>query len=479
MGWLMFSDEREGTRPNLPIFIVDDDPVLVRQLSWLFEDEYKVLSALTFSDAVDKFLKHRPPLAILDLTLGEGNIGQDGIGLLRFFSESDSTFHGIILSGSIDHPRSLEAVRLGAYDLLDKTIEPEELKRIVKRAYNRALLGRSTPNSPPESCDEISSVFPYIVTKSTKIQDLLRLLVKISPTEISVLITGESGTGKELFARACHEKSKRKDGPFIPINCGAIPENLIESELFGHEKGAFTGAMESRPGKFEMAHQGTLFLDEVAELPVELQVKLLRVLQDKVVERVGGRGGKKLDVRIIAATNQPIEEMIGLGRFREDLFYRLSVMSFHLPPLRERSDDIFFLSQHFLQKFREEYQKNQLIDFNSECLELIRNYSWPGNIRELENKVQRAVIISTGKWILPEDLDISIKSIQGKELDVNLDFNMNLQETREEAEKRMLLEAFERTNGNISKVARLIGTSRPTVHAMIKKYGITPRKFKD
>ncbi|MHB8543826.1 MAG: sigma-54-dependent transcriptional regulator [Leptospirales bacterium] len=466
--------------PNLPvnsppIFIVDDDPVVVKQLYWLFKEEYQVLSACTFGDAVDLFLKEKPPVAILDLSLGREE-HQNGIDLLRLFSEADPHFHGIILSGSIDRPQALEAVRLGAYDLLDKSIDPEELKRVVGRAYNRALLGRDTHKPRPEESEPQSDTpFSNIVTQSAKMKEMLRLLQKISTTDVSVLITGESGTGKELFARACHDRSLRKNGPFVAINCGAIPENLLESELFGHEKGAFTGATESRAGKFESANHGTIFLDEVAELHIELQVKLLRVLQDKIVERVGSRTGKQLDVRIIAATNQPLGELMAQGRFREDLFYRLSVMGFQLPPLREREGDVTVLAQHFLEKFKTEYQKHQLIDFSRETLDLIKRYDWPGNIRELENRIQRAVIVANGKWITPSDIDIEFQLGNAPAPSSFL----NLQDAREDAEKKMLLEAFEQARGNISQVARIIGTSRPTVHALIKKHGLTPGHFKE
>ncbi len=457
------------------LLIVDDDPVVLKQMTWLFKEEYPVLTADSAASAIEVFVREKPPVAILDLSLGKES-GKDGIDLLRFFSEADPHFHGIILSGSIDRPRALEAVRLGAYDLLDKSVDPEELKRVVGRACNRALLSRTPVRAQELSpSPDDANPFPGIVTRNPVMREMLRILQKISATDVSVLVTGESGTGKELFARAIHERSPRKGGPFVAINCGAIPDSLLESELFGHEKGAFTGATESRAGKFEAAHHGTLFLDEVAELQIELQVKLLRVLQDKIVERVGSRTGKQLDVRIIAATNQPLKELMARGRFREDLYYRLSVMSFHLPPLRERGEDVLLLAQHFLSKFRTEYNKPQVIDFNRECLEIIRKHDWPGNIRELENRIQRAVIIAGGKWVTREDLDIGFDSRnpEGSPL------SMNLTGAREEAEKRMLVEAFEQARGNISHVARMIGTSRPTVHALIKKHGLSPKEFKE
>ena len=469
------------TEPNLasppPLLIVDDDPAVLKQMGWLFKPDYPVLTADSSSTAIDLFLRERPTVAVLDLSLGQES-GKDGVDLLRFFSEADPAFHGIILSGDITRPRALEAVRLGAYDLLEKTVDPEELRRVVSRAYNRALLSRKT-RAVPEVVPESSPEALGIVTKNEKICEMLRVLRKIAATDVSVLITGESGTGKELFARACHQASPRKDGPFVAINCGAIPENLMESELFGHEKGAFTGATESRGGKFEAADHGTLFLDEVAELPVDLQVKLLRVLQDKIVERVGARTGKKLDLRIIAATNQPLPEMMAKGRFREDLYYRISVMSFLLPPLRERGEDVLLLARYFLEKFRSEYQKGDIVDFSKDCLALVATYDWPGNIREMENRIRRAVIIATGRFVTPADLDIALSPRDPGEEAPLLAPGRNLTGAREEAEKRMLAEAFEKAKGNISHVARLIRTSRPTVHALIKKHGLNPREFKE
>jgi len=461
-----------------PVFIVDDDPVIVKQLTWLLNEDFPVLSAGTFSQALEIFLREHPPVGILDLSLGEENADNDGIALLRLFSEADPDFHGIILSGSVDRPKALEAVRLGAYDLLDKSIEPEELKKIIARAYNRALLGKDS-RKPIRESQEVSTESPAtfsVITEDPKLLEMLRTLAKVAKTNISILITGESGTGKEVFARACHELSPRKDGPFVAVNCGAIPENLIESELFGHEKGSFTGATQSRPGKFEVADGGTLFLDEVAELPIELQVKLLRVLQDKIVERVGGRGGKKLDVRIVAATNRDLAEQMAKGSFREDLYYRLGVMNFHLPPLRERGGDVLVLTRHFLDRFREIHEKQHVVDFSQASYTLIRKYSWPGNIRELENRIQRAVIIAGGKWIRPEDLDIAMDDEPEKN---NEPPSGSLQDARADAEKRMLCDALEQAHGNISQVARDIGASRPTVHALIKKYGLNPGIFKE
>jgi len=463
---------------SFPVFIVDDDPVIVKQLTWLLKEDFPILSANTFADAVEIFLREHPPVGILDLFLGEENRENDGMALLRIFSETDPDFHGIILSGSVDRPKALEAVRLGAYDLLDKSIEPEELKKIISRAYNRALLGRDSRKAvrnDQEISEESDPALP-VITQNPKLEEMLRTLAKVAKTTISLLITGESGTGKEVFARACHELSPRKNGPFVAVNCGAIPENLLESELFGHEKGSFTGATDSRPGKFEVADGGTLFLDEVAELPVELQVKLLRVLQDKIVERVGGRAGKKLDVRIVAATNRDLTEQMAKGYFREDLYYRLGVMSFHLPPLRDRGGDVLVLARHFLDRFKEMHGKQQIADFSQDSYALIRKYAWPGNIRELENRIQRAVIIANGKWVRPEDLDITLS--EGQEKNPGLSAG-SLQDARAEAEKRRLCDALEQSRGNISQVARVIGTSRPTVHALIKKYGLNPQTFKE
>ncbi|MHB8368822.1 MAG: sigma-54-dependent transcriptional regulator [Leptospirales bacterium] len=459
-----------------PVFIVDDDPLIVKQLVWLLKEEFPVLTAGTFAEGVEVFFKEHPPVAILDLFLGDPDLENDGLALLRLFSESDPDFHGIILSGSADRPKALEAVRLGAYDLLDKSIEPADLKQIISRAYKRALLGR---DSRKPAIAEVGALpgnpAQLVITESPRLVEMLRTLAKVSKTNISILITGESGTGKEVFAKACHDLSSHRDGPFVAVNCGAIPDNLLESELFGHEKGAFTGATESRPGKFEVADKGTLFLDEVAELPLELQVKLLRVLQDKVVERVGARVGKKLDLRIVAATNRDIGERMSRGLFREDLYYRLGVMSFHLPPLREREGDILVLSRHFLDKFKVIHMKPQLMDFSQSSYAILKKYSWPGNIRELENRIQRAVIIANGKWIRPEDLDIVMSDDSGTVAGLPVS---TLHDVRADAEKKMLSHALDNARGNISQVARVIGTSRPTVHALIKKYGLNPRTFR-
>lgn len=472
----MISAVTESMSVEAPVLIVDDDPLLLNQMKWLLQDEFPLLLASTYEEGLEIFHKQKPPVAIVDLCLaGSEEAGQNGISLLEKFLSTIPDFHGIVLTGSANPRKALEALRTGAFDYLKKPFQPEELKLILRRARHRAsLLIENGSGREKDDTDEILNQFPHIITQSDAVRSVLRTVIRAAATNVSILVTGESGTGKELVARACHEISSRRSRPFIPINCGAIPPNLLESELFGHEKGSFTGATESRPGKFELAEGGTIFLDEVAELPMELQVKLLRFLQDKVVERVGGRVSKQLDVRIIAATNRDLVFQMANKLFREDLFYRLSVVKVELPPLRERGDDMQLLASQFLKKFAPIYQKTRLVDFSRESWKLLKGYNWPGNIRELENRIQRAVIMSTGKWVQPEDLDLSGTGMTDrKETNEGL-----LHEVRGNAEKKMLVEALRRANGNISMVAREIGVSRPTVHALIKKFGLSIQSFR-
>lgn len=472
----MISEKEPTMFRDVPVLIVDDDPLILNQMKWLLQDDFPLVMASSFAEGLALFEKTKPSVAIVDLCLSESEEAeQNGIALLERFLSVSPDFHGIILTGSTNPKKALEAIRSGAFDYLQKPVKPDELKLILNRAIHRAsLLNQSRSQEDIGQSDEIMDHFPHIITQSEAVRNVLRTVIRAAATNVSILITGESGTGKELVARACHEISDRRASPFIPINCGAIPLNLLESELFGHEKGSFTGASESRPGKFELAEGGTIFLDEVAELPTELQVKLLRFLQDKVLERIGGRTSRKIDVRIIAATNRDLVYQMLNKQFREDLFYRLSVVKVELPPLRKRGDDLQLLATQFLRKYAPVYQKKRLLDFSRESWKLLKGYNWPGNVRELENRIQRAVIMSKGKWVQPDDLDLS-GGIPPERKESNEGL---LHEVRGNAEKKMLVEVLRRSNGNISMVAREIGVSRPTVHALVKKFGLSVQSFR-
>jgi two-component system NtrC family response regulator len=354
----------------------------------------------------------------------------------------------------------MRAIAMGAYDFYTKPIDPSVLGMILRRAFylseledeNRRLI-QGRRHMPLNG----------VITGSPEMLKICRLIEKVAPADVGVLLLGESGTGKELFARALHELSQRTDKPFSAINCAAIPENLIESELFGHEKGAFTGAIKQSKGKVELADQGTLFLDEVGDIPAGAQVKLLRFLQERVIERVGGRQQIAVDVRVVCATNQNLEELIKDGRFREDLFYRLSELVIKVPPLRERNGDAELLAHSFLQSFNEE-QHRSVRGFSSEALAAISTYEWPGNVRELENRVKRAVIMAEAQRITPVDLDL-VPPNEVPEV-------LNLAQAREEAERREIPRALSRAEGNISQAAKLLGVSRPTLYDLMRQHNI-------
>jgi two-component system NtrC family response regulator len=324
--------------------------------------------------------------------------------------------------------------------------------------------------------------FEGVIGMSDPMLGIFEAVRRIAPTGVSVLITGESGTGKELIARAIHRKSGRQGGPFIPINCGAIPENLLESELFGHEKGSFTGAHATKEGKFETADGGTLFLDEIGELPLPLQVKLLRFLQDRVVERVGGGEPIKVDVRVIAATNSDLEEMIAEKSFREDLFYRINTVRIAMPPLRDRGDDILLLATRFLHRYSSEFSRG-MKGFSRAAIEAIHAWSWPGNVRELDNRVKRAVIMAASNLIQPSDLDIPHEGISDRDAEaenapIDPGGELTLKEARDRLEKGMVLAALLRTSGNVSAAAGELDVSRPTLHDLMKKHGIDASDFR-
>jgi len=372
-----------------------------------------------------------------------------------------------VITGNGQADAALEAIRQGAFDYYQKPIDVEELRVMLRRAAHIHRLEQG--NEIRQRRREMVGRFEDLLGTSSGMREVFGLIERVATSSTTVLITGESGTGKELIARAIHAKSPRRDGPFIPINGGAIPETLLESELFGHEKGAFTGAHVRRQGRVEQADGGTLFLDEVGELPLTLQVKLLRFLQEREIERVGGRQRILVNVRVIAATNTDLRKGIEAGRFRDDLYYRLSVVTLAMPPLRERGEDVLLLADAFLRRFRHEGNGKRVRGFSPEALAALWAHTWPGNVRELENRVQRAVIVAAGPVLTPADLELA-PAAPGK---------LNLKEARERVERKVVVEALVRCKGNITQAAREMEITRPTLHALMNKYGLRADQFRE
>ncbi len=442
------------------LLLVEDDPGLQSQLKWCFEG-YEVLVAGRREEAIALLRRHEPPVVLLDLGLPpDPENASEGLAALEEILKLAPHTKVIVVTGNDDRENAVTAIAKGAYDFYQKPVDAETLGLIVERAYhlyeleqeNRQLQGRS--HSPIEG----------IIAGSPQMLKVCRTLEKISPTDVTTLLLGESGTGKEVLARAIHNLSPRKKGPFVAINCGAIPENLLESELFGYEKGAFTGAVKQTKGKIEYAEGGTLFLDEVGDLPGPLQVKLLRFLQERVIERIGGRSEIPVDVRVVCATNQNLSSLVEQGEFREDLFYRISEITINIPPLRDRDGDVVLLARVFLSHFAKEYGKN-IRGFSEDGARAIEAYQWPGNVRELENRVKRAVIMADGNRITAEDLDL-------EEVEGERSMPLNLREVREQAERGAITRAISMFNGNISQAAEILGVSRPTLYSLMDKYGL-------
>jgi two-component system, NtrC family, response regulator len=460
------NDPQPATRNPQQVFssksrllIVDDDEDLRKQMKWALSDEYDVTLAEDRISALKAFQKKRPDIMTLDLGLPPRPASvEEGFAALSEILTIDPKAKIVVITGRGEKENALKAVSTGAYDFVSKPVEIDELKIILKRAVYLAGLEREHQ----EMMNDNGPGFQGIVGGSPQMQDIFTTIRKVAPSDIPVLITGDSGTGKELVARAIHNLSSRKKGPFIAINCGAIPENLIESELFGHERGAFTGAHTQRKGRIEMAEAGTLFLDEIGELPLALQVKLLRFLQEQMVERVGGRELIKVDTRVVTATNRDLIEAMKNGGFREDLYFRIGVITIHLPSLKDREGDIPVLSQAFLNRYSIEAKK-KLTGFTPEAIDALESYRWPGNIRELENKIKRAVVMAEGKRVKPEDLDM----VNDGEKQV-----VGLKEAREAVERKLVLSALARNQDNMTRTADELGISRPTLYELMEKLGI-------
>jgi two-component system NtrC family response regulator len=441
---------------------VEDDPGLQKQLRWAF-DGYDVQIAGDRSSAVAALRRYSPAVVTLDLGLppDPANVSEGLAALEEILTLAPDT-KVIVVTGNDDRENAVKAVGLGAYDFYQKPVDAEILKILVDRAQqlweleqeNRALV-RGHTNSPLDG----------LITNSKNMLQVCRTVERVAPTDATTLLIGESGTGKEILARAIHELGPRKDKRFVAINCAAIPETLLESELFGYEKGAFTGANKQTIGKIETANGGTLFLDEIGDLPMPLQAKLLRFLQERVIERVGGRQEIPVDVRVVSATHRDLQQMIQSSDFREDLYYRLAEITIDLPPVREREGDAVLLARVFLDKYAQQ-ANNRVRGFTKEALIALEQYAWPGNVRELENKVKRAVIMADGAQITAEELQLNIPT--GDELP------FNLREVREDAERQAVQRALSHANGNIAQAAELLGISRPTLYDLMKKLEIQP-----
>jgi two-component system, NtrC family, response regulator len=447
------------------LLIVEDDPGLLKQLKWCFEG-YDVYTAENREDAIAELRRHEPAVVLQDLGLPPHPEGvEEGLATLAQTLKLAPHTKVIVVTGNGDQGNALTAVGQGAYDFYEKPVDTDTLKLLVDRAFNIAELeaeNRRLQDTVGES------PLDGIVAASEGMLAVCGMIEKIAPTDVTTLLLGESGTGKELLARALHRLSSRADENFVAINCAAIPENLLESELFGHEKGAFTGAHKQTIGKVEVASGGTLFLDEIGDMPMPLQAKMLRFLQERVIERIGGRKEIPVDVRVVCATNQKPEQLIEEGRFREDLFYRVSEITINIPPLRDREEGRLVLARTLLQKYAK--QQNRAINgFSDDAIEAIEAYGWPGNVRELENKIKGAVIMADGKMVTAMDL-----GLQGSD---ETSDSLNLREVRQVAESKAIRVALTKSYGNISKAAELLGITRPTLYDLLNKYGLSADSY--
>ena len=443
------------------LLIVEDDEGLQRQLKWAY-DGYEVICAGDRAQAIEALRAHEPAVVTLDLGLPPDPDGTDeGFATLEEILRLKPDTKVIVATGHGARESATRAVAMGAYDFYKKPVDIDELGFIVARAFH---LHEIEDEHRRLESGASASVLGSIITAAPEMMKVGKTIERVASADVSVMLLGASGTGKELLARAVHEKSGRK-GDFIAINCAAIPENLLEAELFGYERGAFTGAVKSNVGKIELAEGGTLFLDEVGDIPLPLQVKLLRFLQERVIERIGGRQPIAVDTRIVCATHQDLEAMIGDGRFREDLYYRLAEIVVAIPSLAERSGDAALLARHFVNRFSHELNSSASA-LSPDALAAIDAYGWPGNVRELENRIKRAVIMADGKMLTAADLDLGNSSAEQPDL-------INLRAAREVADRKAIRQAMSRSDNNISGAAKLLGISRPTLYDLLKQYQLT------
>jgi two-component system NtrC family response regulator len=445
------------------LLVIEDDPGLVAQLKWAYDD-FEVVIAGDRDGAIAALRAEAPGVVTLDLGLPPDPDGtSEGFAVLDAIMALKPDTKVIVASGHGARESALAAIARGAYDFYQKPIDIEALGLIVRRAFNLRTIEEENRRLVASASSD-KTVLGRLITGAPEMVKVARTIERVAKTGVSVMLLGASGTGKELLARGLHDASDRAGGPFIAINCAAIPETLLESELFGHEKGAFTGAVKTTEGKIESADGGTLFLDEVGDIPLPLQVKLLRFLQERTIERLGGRRTIAVNTRIVCATHQDLEGMIEQGLFREDLFYRLAEIVVKIPGLAERHGDPVLLAKAFLKRFAAEMNP-AVTGFASDALAAIDAHDWPGNVRELENRVKRAVIMADGKLVSAEDLDLAA----GKEEPSDV---LNLKAAREAADRRVIRHALARSEGNISSTAKLLGISRPTLYDLIKQYDL-------
>jgi two-component system, NtrC family, response regulator len=445
-----------GAQEQVSILLVEDDPGLRMQMKWALAP-YNVIAAGTGSEALGRFkAEGAVPVVVLDLGLPPDENGvTEGLKTLQEILVFAPRTKVIVASGRADRASAMQAVAKGAFDFFEKPVDVDVLKLTIERALRMCAL-----ESENDRLRESTTGRSGLVFACSKMAQVERMLERLGPSDVSVLIFGETGTGKEVVARALHERSMRRTAPFVAINCASIPENLLESEFFGHERGAFTGAVKQTIGKVELANTGTLFLDEIGDMPFALQAKLLRFIQERQFERVGGRASINVDVRLICATNRPLEKMVADNRFREDLYYRINEICIQLPPLRERESDVILLAQHFLDAItRTSYRK--LRGISDEALSAISAHSWPGNVRELENRMKRAVIMAEGKFITPSDL--------GFVAAVDNSIGLNLRSEVRKLEQSLVQRALAIAEGNVSRAAKLLQVSRPHLYNLMRE----------
>jgi two-component system NtrC family response regulator len=448
------------TQNKPKLLIIEDDPGLQKQLRWSL-DAYDVAVAGDREAALAQIRRHEPAVVTMDLGLPPDPDGStEGLATLQQILALAPDTRVIVLTGNQDHNNAVKAIGMGAYDFHQKPVDPEVLNLVIQRAFFLHNLQQENRRMQESQAD---SPLAGVISRDPGLLKVCRTVEKVAPTSASVMLLGESGTGKEVLARAVHALSPRSNQRFMAINCAAIPENLLESELFGYEKGAFTGAAKQTKGKVELAHGGTFFLDEVGDLPMPLQAKLLRFLQERVIERIGGHEEIAVDVRIVCATHQKLKDLCAQGRFREDLYYRLSEIVVTIPPLRQREGDSALLAHHFKNKFCAQESRSSL-HFAPDALAAIEAYAWPGNVREMENCIKRAVIMADGNTIVADDLGLpDVDSVEEP---------LNLRQVRDEAEHKAIVKALARADGNIVKASEMLGISRPTMYDLMGRHGV-------